>query len=304
MSERVCAVVVTFNRQALLRACLTALHAQTRPVDTILVVDNASTDGTLAMLQQEFPQVALLALPRNVGGAGGFHAGMEWAFEHGFDWLWLMDDDGRAAPDCLAKLLEQRQPDDSEPNGVFVPVQLDSSGRHYGFGVWRGHEVDVTREVIARTRHVDGPAIFRFVGALIGRAIVEQVGLPHKDFFIWFDDSEYALRIHSKTSAQVIFVPDAVFFHDFGGAAREVRFLGRRSTRSQQPAWKLYYGNRNHLYTVMRTRRSPRESVLFVLLQLRPLVGELVYEPDRWERAKMRLLGIWDGALGRLGKRV
>ena len=99
-SPRVCAVVVAFNRSAMLFSCLERLRAQSRPLDAILVVNNASTDDTAAMVRREFPGVTLLDLPENGGGAGGFHAGMKHAFEEGFEWLWLMDDDVLPAPDA------------------------------------------------------------------------------------------------------------------------------------------------------------------------------------------------------------
>jgi len=72
MSENICAVIVTYNRKELLRECLKAVLAQTRPPEHVLVVDNASTDGTPEMLQEEFPQVEVLCLPENQGSAGGF----------------------------------------------------------------------------------------------------------------------------------------------------------------------------------------------------------------------------------------
>src|SRR4051794_9178418 len=90
-SESVCAVVVTFNRRDLLESCLAALGEQTRHVDEIIVVDNASTDGTAGFVAAEFPDVTVLVLPANVGGAGGFHAGLGAALAKGHDWLWVMD---------------------------------------------------------------------------------------------------------------------------------------------------------------------------------------------------------------------
>lgn len=299
MPDRVCAVVVTYNRMALLEDCLEALQAQTVQMDNILVVDNAGTDATQEMLAEKFPGVTTLALPKNVGGAGGFHEGIKWAYEHGYDWIWLMDDDGRPAPDCLERLLVHKR-----PNTVLVPLQQDSRGRLYGVSVWRGRHIDITQQVAHRKRPVRGQFLFAFVGPLISREIVEQVGLPNKDFFIWFDDFEYCLRINALEGASVIAVPDAIFFHDFGENAREVRFLGRRSIRSYQPAWKLYYGARNPLYILMRSRRNLQEVLLHSLVQARLLLMDVVYEPDRWERVKMRTLGMRDGAIGRLGKRV
>src|SRR4051812_18012026 len=99
MSERVCAVVVTFNRKKLLVECLRGLLAQTRPLDHLIVINNASTDGTADMLAAEFPELDVVHLPSNVGGAGGFHAGMKWARENGFDWTWVMDDDVAPFPE-------------------------------------------------------------------------------------------------------------------------------------------------------------------------------------------------------------
>ncbi len=299
VAGRVCAVVVTYNRGAVLRACLAALEGQTRPPDHVLVVDNASTDGTRAMVREAFPRATVLALPRNIGGAGGFHAGMRWAYGQGFDWLWVMDDDARPEPDCLARLLAH-----ARPGAVLVPVQRDSGGRVYGIARWRHREVEATAEAVARKPPVCGDFLFRFVGPLVAREVVGRVGLPNKEFFIWFDDIEYALRVVGEPRAQTIVVPDAVVAHDFGGQPREVSFLGRRSIRSSQPPWKLYYGARNTVYTITRIRRNIREFLLYVLTQIRHIVGDIIYEPDRWQRVSMRLWGLWHGVAGRLGKWV
>src|SRR5688500_13373643 len=97
----VSAVVLTYNRKALLAECLRALLAQTLPVDRVLVVDNASTDGTEELLRAEglLERVAYLRLERNLGSSGGFNRGVAAAREGGWDWLWIMDDDAEPRPD-------------------------------------------------------------------------------------------------------------------------------------------------------------------------------------------------------------
>src|SRR3954447_10197137 len=72
-----CAIVVTFNRRELLAECLQALLEQTLAPDEIIVVDNASSDGTAEMVRERFPQARLEAPTENIGGAGGFHHGLE-----------------------------------------------------------------------------------------------------------------------------------------------------------------------------------------------------------------------------------
>ena len=303
--DKVCAVVVTFNRRELLVRCIEALEAQSHAVDCILVIDNASTDGTGDLLrewEQKNPAVKLLTLRTNVGGSGGFYAGMKWAHENGFDWLWLMDDDGVPAPDCLEKL--RARAGSPEDLAVAVPMQRDTSGRVYGFAVWNGHEVDVTEQIEAGEAMPAGEPVFHFVGPLVSRALINAIGLPIRDFFIWFDDIEWALRAQRKAGARVEFVADAVFAHNMGGAPKEVFFLGRRSVRGHQPAWKTYYGTRNSLYALSRGGKGWKEAGLgFFVLEFRHLFGDVMYEPDRAARVKMRLRGMRDGALGRLGKR-
>lgn len=299
MNKRVCAVVVTYNRHALLRRCLGALQEQMSEDDCILVVNNASTDHTLAMLSAEFSDVEILDLPENIGGAGGFHAGMKWAFDAGYAWAWLMDDDGYPLSGCLDLLMEQ-----AGSAGVLVPSQQDGQGGLYGVAIWRGERRDLTTQIAAAKKPVAGKFLFAFVGPLISRDVIAEVGLPNRDFFIWFDDYEYALRIHRTSKARLIAVPEARFFHDIYGELREVSVLGRRSQRASQAAWKTYYGTRNQLFTMRSTRRSRRDLWRFYRSQLQHLLGDIVYEPDGRRRAALRLMGLRDGFAGRLGKRV
>lgn len=201
MPEQVCAVVVTYNRYAMLQRCLSSLLQQRRPPDAILVVDNASTDGTPARLAEAFPQVQVHRLAQNLGSSGGFHVGMQEAYAQGFDWLWIMDDDVAAQPNCLQELM-----DVSEETGklVVVPRRLLPDGQVYVreavidetaqryFGV----EVDVEQE---RMRPID---IFTFEGPLIHHSVVERVGLPHPHLFIGADDYIYAARIYRAIGPQ------------------------------------------------------------------------------------------------------
>src|SRR5215469_4660419 len=105
MSERVCAVVATHNRKNLLEECLTGLLRQSHALDHILVVDTASTDGTLDMVARKFPHIEPVRLEENVGGAGGFHTGVKHAYEAGYDWIWVMDDDVEPLPGTLDVML-------------------------------------------------------------------------------------------------------------------------------------------------------------------------------------------------------
>lgn len=285
----------------MLRECLNALQSQSRKVDRILVVDNASTDETVAVVRSEFPEVELLALASNEGGAGGFYEGMKWARDQKFDWMWLMDDDGVPLPDCLETLLQAGEPFDQER--VLVPLQKNKLGYKYGVCHWNGNAREVTSEVEAGRLPLDGAYLFAFVGPLIPLALVLKVGLPHANFFIYFDDWEYSLRLH-RAKAPVRVVPDALFLHDIGGQARHTKLLWYKSIRVTPAPWKLYYGARNAVWTLAHGRRPRRELHRYLSYHVRWMLGDIVYEADRWQRVSMRLKGIFDGLANRMGKRV
>lgn len=204
MISAVCAVVVTFNRKLLLCECLQALKLQTRPPDKILVIDNASTDGTAAMLFDTFPEIEVIRLAENTGGAGGFRAGMQAAFERGYEWLWVMDDDIETHPDCLERMLRYREHSD------FIHVR-----RHYQRVPYPWESIwDLGRCVTRRTFKDDESFVEGqewicvnyacFEGALIRRNVVERIGLPDARFFIAGDDSVYGLL--ASLHARVIYV--------------------------------------------------------------------------------------------------
>lgn len=206
---RVCAVVVTYNRKALLQECLSAIRAQTRSVDAILVVNNASTDGTQQMLDEEFSDCRRLDLPVNVGGAGGFYEGIKWAYQHGYDWFWCMDDDTIAFSDCLEKLTAS-------------PYFLnDSTGFLASLVRWRDgsvHKMNISRPATTAEWYntvLDDKCVpvttTSFVSALISRAAVAKVGLPIKEFFIWHDDVEYTYRISKYFAGYCVL--DSVVVH-------------------------------------------------------------------------------------------
>ncbi|RZS77044.1 glycosyltransferase family 2 protein [Pigmentiphaga kullae] len=212
----VCAVVVTYNRKALLARCLKALLGQQRPPDRIIIIDNASTDGTPAALEQDGtlarPDVELVTLERNEGGAGGFHHGLERAMRSGAELAWLMDDDGHPAPDCLQRLLEARQGldlwgpvvlDDKHPDQLCFPLRLPRSSR-----------ILRSRRAVeeACTEGLLPEVVMPFNGVLVTRELVAKIGLPRKEFFIWGDDIEYVWRA-ARAGAQIVTVCGASFYH-------------------------------------------------------------------------------------------
>lgn len=191
---RVCAVVITFNRAALLARGLEGLMAQDRPLDEILVVDNASTDLTADLLAGSYPEVVVHRLASNSGASGGFSEGVRVAHERGFDWLWLLDDDVVAEPGCLQELLEVAA---ASGKKVVVPRRRAADGTYPQNEAIINERTQSYRAPVSKARWV-GIDIFTFEGPLIHRCVVDRVGLPNSRFFINADDTEFSVRVYQK----------------------------------------------------------------------------------------------------------
>jgi rhamnopyranosyl-N-acetylglucosaminyl-diphospho-decaprenol beta-1,3/1,4-galactofuranosyltransferase len=200
MSCIVFAVVVTFNRKDLLRECLDALLAQTRPLDSILVVDNASNDGTREMLESRYAgKVNRIQMVHNVGGAGGFYRGLRWAHGHGAEWIWLMDDDGLPAPDALEQLLAAEFVEKYDVLNSLVVARDDPKKLSFGFWMPPGRvsDVDELKAMIGGGKAIESQ-INPFNGTLISRRAVDNVGYVRPEMFIWGDEEDFNMRVQKS----------------------------------------------------------------------------------------------------------
>ncbi len=293
MSEKVCAVIVTYNRKELLRECLKAVLGQTRPPDHVLVVDNASTDGTLEMLREEFPEAEVLHLPRNLGGAGGYKAGMAHAHSGAPEvWLWLMDDDTIPEKEALAALL--RAKDTFERIKGYSPLFLGSACRWKDGaphlmnwpGFFKGERdfFRLAREGLLPAEHLT------FVSLLVHPKVIPQYGLPLEDFFLWGDDTEFVGRVTSRhKEAVAALVVQSEVLH--------ASQANRRPFEVPPSQVHLYfYEARNRVWLAKRLPNAQARLYHLAALGVNTLrfLKRNLLRPRAWAVA---LLGVWAGVL-------
>lgn len=205
----VCAVVVTYNRCDLLAQCLDRLERQTRPPDGVLVVDNASTDGTAEMLARR-EWIEVLSLEENVGPAGGFAKGIRLVHPRGYDWVWLMDDDTFCEEGCLEALLAGARRAPREPDVVCSVVRWRDGTLHPMNRPW--FRFNRRREFAVAAGA--GLALIRsstHVSTMVRRQAVDDHGVPPAHYFIWTDDAEYIGGILREGCGYT--VPESVVWH-------------------------------------------------------------------------------------------
>ncbi|MEM4483272.1 MAG: glycosyltransferase family 2 protein [Candidatus Methanomethylicia archaeon] len=248
--EKVCAVIVTFNRKETLLKCLSALLNQTYPLTSIFVIDGPSIDGTEKALAEynfikEIPpsneikvwhteniivqgnkriKFHFVRIYNDIGGSGGFYEGFKRAYNEGCDWIWVMDDDVLPESTTLWRLITALK----TGYDAARPALIDCED----FSPW-------------------------FAGGIFSRNAIKKVGLPLKEFFIYWDDVEYAARC-KRNGIKMLDVMDAKVHHK-GWIHRGINskiVLGRIVARPVFPRGrKYYYIQRNKFYFYLRHRK-------------------------------------------------
>src|SRR3954454_14330220 len=276
----VCAVVVTHNRREMLQGCLGALARQTAQVDRVVVIDNASTDGTADLVRDEFPDADLLRLEENAGGAGGFHEGMRRAAAQGFDWMWLMDDETIASETGLEELLRASA---AEPEALLLASRaVWTDGTLHPMNAPGTDRRSFDRLVDAASHGLLPLRSATFVSLLVSRRAVHRHGLPHAHYFIWSDDIEYTARVTRRDPGYV--VPSSVVTH-----ATRTAYTAVSSTGGP-----FYYHVRNTLYMLRSGSWSLVEKLALVHALLTTTVAYL-RENGIDKGAGVVLAGLRDG---------
>jgi GT2 family glycosyltransferase len=300
----IASVTVTWNPGRVIEGHIRALLRQTHPLEEIVVVDNASVDGTAELLKREFPKVTVLAESRNTGIAGGLCAGLEYSCAKRHDWIWLFDQDSVPAPTALEELLNALTSICEGGNEIGIlaslPVDPGSGTEHRGL-LWRNRLIPLpaerAREPICFVDSVISS------GSLIRRDVVTRVGLPRRDFFIDFVDHEYNLRIR-KMGYKIAMVRASVLYHHLGDVYRVRNFpLGDFRMRSREPTWRHYFMSRNEAFTVWRLLGNTRSRAFLLTRFLRRAASILWYDRDKLAKLRMHLTGFADGLAADLSKR-
>lgn len=290
--ETIAAVVVTYSRKGLLIKCLDALMNQTYPLDAIYIIDNASSDGTPELLIErgyinktlspgkepieDMKTIKLSAFDKtidihyvrmneNTGGAGGFHEGVKRGYEAGYDWLWLMDDDVAVGLESLMVQLHITKRYALMVSGALVIDSCDNSKLSGALQepitkrIW--YKVDDTKSYGEIIRD---QAVF-FNGILINKKVINQIGFPKKEFFIWGDEVEFFYRI-KKQGFPVATVLNSLIYHpSFHSRAARLGWIGPHILATK--GLSLYCMVRNYII-IRKEYNGLNTALVFAMKQL------------------------------------
>jgi len=297
------------NDADVIEQLLEGLRRQTRPLDAILIVDNASTDATL---DRAFPEtVTVIRNPENQGTSGTVRTGLAHGLEHGFDWVWLFDADSVPEPDALEKLLAffERLPPEKREQVCFLAAwpltatgeikqQPISLGAGMAFVPMMGAEGFTECDC------------FLWSGSLFRTAAVARIGLPSADYVLDIAEMEYGYRARQLGFASYV-VHSGVIHHDVGrdaGSTHRVVFsLGSLNLRFYEVSpHRCYYCVRNVIYFWLYEYK-PRRMTVALRVIVRSAFGFTVGFAARPFSHRRQLAacirGIRDGLTGRMERR-
>lgn len=278
-------VILNTNRREDTLACLASLSANSYPRQQVLVLDNASTDGSVQAVRQRFPAVEIIQLAENLGYAGNNNVGIQAALAGGADWVLVLNEDTILAEDCLTQMIAFA---DSKPEiGIVGPMvyhhnepeRIQSAGGSLG-GNWESIHLGQNQPdegQFPRPHPVDwisGCAI------LVRRAVIEKVGPLDERFFYYWEETEWCLRAR-LAGWQVWHVPQAKLWHK--GVQRDYR-PGPNVT---------YYSTRNRLL-MMKKHHAPLGIQMRVWFQLLRTLLSWSLRP-KWRDMREHRDAMWQG---------
>ncbi|MEM9382995.1 MAG: glycosyltransferase family 2 protein [Planctomycetota bacterium] len=276
------AVVVNYQGEAYLEACIRSIQEQSLPVAEIVVVENASTDASLNVLNSHFRGVEILRMKSNVGACTARNVGMRAAK---YRWVLLVDNDVVLAPNTLERLRDAlvERPDAvmAQPRSLFKDapdrVHYDGGDLHYA-GLISLHSFGAKLDEVAGPPVEEVDVLISLCLLLDKKEIVEAGGFD-ESYFILFEDLDLSHRLRLAGHA-LLKVNDAPVLHDAGTAGISFR------EGSDYPARRVFFHSRNRWLYMTKCHRA---WTLFVALP-----GLLVYEAA-WLAfvAKQGHLGAW-----------
>lgn len=279
-------VIVTYNRLDKLKTALAAYERQTMKPKYVLVVNNCSTDKTGEFLdhwkaqETSFDKI-VLSLSSNTGGSGGFYVGLEYSLKLDADWIWVSDDDAYPEQDCFdyaRTYLTQHENDKIAAlcGAILTNDQIDTWHRRV-----LTKKYGIIKEIqVPEASYTEPFAItyLSYVGSLINKTALQECGLPEKDFFISYDDSEHSYRLSRWGS--IICLPGMKIEHDTNDSETSIY------------SWKKYYAIRNKIYSYRKHFPKYQGHILacyYYLMSVRSKV-----------RRKMTVAAIRDAYCGKL----
>ena len=282
--DNIAVVIVTFNRIEELKKTIAAIHEQGIEYTNIYVINNNSQDKTKEVLEFHYPDVKTIHLQANIASAGGFAKGMEIAYNQGYDWIWLFNDDSRPVKGTLESFISYLNNDKVYDIGLLKIANKNNKNKAvllYWEGVRKPVYVDISDELIKTD-------LITFDGCIISRKLIETIGYCDPLYFMGTYEFDYCLK--AKDAGFGIYTLPNGLIED-----------GKLGGVDGTPPWRQYYNTRNHLWLAI-DRKSFKTIRGWFVREIKNTHSILFFRDKKIERLIFKIRAIKDAILNRRGK--
>jgi len=209
-------IILNWNSLQHILECLESVYKLKYTNFEVIVVDNGSKDNSPEVIRKNYPHVTLIRNNRNYGFVGGNNIGMQYAFEHNADYMWLLNNDTVVEEDCLSKIIEIAE--SSDKIGMVSPmIYYFEDPKKWQFGGsyinWKEFRVvypDKTNEIADEFQVGENVCLWG-TALLIKHRLIEKIGYLKEEYFAYWEDTEYSLRALSFGFKNVVCSSTKVF---------------------------------------------------------------------------------------------
>lgn len=275
---KIAIVYLSFHCEPYMDDVVSALKKMTYPHDRVefIIVDNPHPqhgpsvryieETVMPLSDKEIPHTTLLAQKENLGFAGGNNAGVDWALEHGFDYIYFHNNDGFIAANAFEPLIDAMEKDKTiglAQSLILLHPETDlvnttgNSFHYLGFGFCDDYRVKIDTLTLPKIKEVSYAS---GAGLMVRSEVVRQFGMWDHDFFLYHEDLEWAFRLRAA-GFKIIMATESVFYHKY------------QFSRSIQ---KFYWMERNRFGVLLMFFKWPT-LLLLLPMQLIMEVGQWIY---------------------------
>ncbi len=286
-------IILNTNRRDDTLACLASLAESRYANHQAVVLDNASTDGSVEAIRSTFPAVEIIQLEENLGYAGNNNVGVWAALERGADWIFVLNEDTILAPDCLSRMVEVGQ---SAPDvGIVGPMVyhhdepdvIQSAGGRLGRS-WQSVHTGANEPDEGQFPHPRPVDWISGCAIMVRREVVEAVGALDERFFYYWEETEWCLRA-GRQGWRVMHAPQAKLWH-------------KGVQRDYQPNPSVtYYNTRNRLLMLAK-HQAPLLVRLAAWGEIIRTLASWTVKP-RWRSMREHRDAMWQGTVDFLRRR-
>ena len=258
--NKISVVLVNYNGEKIIENCLSSLLDNCTLDLEIMVIDNASADNSMALVESKYESVHTIYLSENLGWGAGCNIGFKEAFSRGAEYVLLLNTDTEIESGMIETLLKY-----SDEKTITVPRMFSGLNDRKEFLWYSGGSIDLEKAISVQTVYPEDELENHYVTfatgccMLIHKNIWETVGGFDEDFFLYYEDTDYCLRL-VRQGLKILYVPSASLWHKVGGSSDgEISYISQ------------YYTVRNRLLFVEKNEKSLNTVPIAVL-------GDILYE--------------------------